>query len=137
VTAAVTAAASLESSSVLPAAIMTGISNVALAVPRLVRVEVVECPLPAFRHRSYITMTRIVAVIDVAIEAMMTMEPRPSPNENAANEPIRPIIAVRSTVIRRIVEIPVWAHRRDSNADGNLSRRFWTAGEEHSSGKEQ
>jgi hypothetical protein len=131
-----TTAAMCESCNVFVAWVMTGISYVPLAVPSLIRVEVVERSLPAIRHRSYVAVMRIVAVIDVAIEAMWTMEPRPGSDEDPTNEPISPIVAIGSTVVWGIVKVPVWANGRDSNVDRNLSRYNRTAGEDDSSSKD-
>jgi hypothetical protein len=135
--ATVAATAALESGSVLPAPVVTGISNVPLAIPRLVRVEMVECPFPTLRHRPCIAVTRIVPVIDVAVKAVRTVKPGTSPKEHPADEPVRPIVAIRRARIRSIVKISVRAYRRDSNVDGNLSRYDRTAGGEHPSSKDQ
>ncbi len=52
------------------------------------------------------------------------MEPGAGSNEYPATEPIWPIVAIGSTVIRSIVEVPVWANRRNSNVNRNLSRCY-------------
>ena len=96
---------------------------VALPIPRLVRVEVVECRLSALRHRSYITVVRIIAVINVAVEAMMTMEPWASADKYPANEPIGPIVAIGSAGVRCIVKVPIRTHGRHANIDRDLSWR--------------
>ena len=101
-----------ESSRVFVARIMTGVSYVTLAVPRLIPVEVIEGLLTALRHRSCITMMRIVPVIDVAVEAMLTVKPRSSSNEHPAGEPIGAVIPVGSTRVRVVVEVPVRTQRR-------------------------
>jgi hypothetical protein len=126
-----------ESGCVLPAAVMTGVSYMALAISRLVRVEVVERRLAALRSWSCITMMGIVPVIDVAIKAAPAVEPRASSNEEPAREPVRTIIAVRCARVGRIVEVSVWAHGRDSNVHRYLSRCGWIAGEENSSGQRE
>jgi hypothetical protein len=126
-TAAVSApavAAARKSSAVFAAPFVAGVAYVASPVPRFVRVEVTERLLPSLWHRSPVTMMRIVTVIDVAVEAVRAMKPRASPYEDATTEPVRPIVAIRSTRIRGVVKIPVRANRRDSNVDGNLSRCY-------------
>jgi hypothetical protein len=90
---------------------------VALPIPRLVRVEMVERLLSVFRHRAYITVVRIIAIINVAVEAMRAVEPRASADEHPANEPIGPIVAIRSAGVRRIVKVPIRTHRRHANID--------------------
>src|SRR5271156_3132438 len=113
----------LGSSAVFTGPVMTGVAYVALAIPRLVRVELVERLISACGHRSGVTMTRIIAVVDVAIEAARTVIPRTRSYEHAATEPIWPIVSVGRTTIGRIVVVPVGTYRRGSNANGNLGRR--------------
>jgi hypothetical protein len=102
--------------------VMTGVAYVALAIPGLVRVEVVERLISAFGHRSDVTMARIIAIVDVAIEAVRTVIPRTRSYEHAAVEPIWPIVPVGRTTIGRIVVVPIRTNRRGSNANGNLGR---------------
>ena len=72
-------------------------SDVASPVPSFVRVEVIERLLSALGHRSFVTVVRIVAVIDVAGEAFGSMEPSARPDEYPAHEKIGSIVAVGST----------------------------------------
>jgi hypothetical protein len=71
-------------------------------------------------HRSSVTMTRIVAVIDVAVEAARAVEPWTGSNERPADKPVRPIVTVRSAVIGRVVKVAVGAYRSNSDVDVNL-----------------
>jgi hypothetical protein len=107
----------------LIAGVMAGVAYVALTIPRLVTLEVVEglCPPPG--QRSMITVMRIIAVVDVAIKAVRAVEPGPSSKKDPAHKPIWAVVAVGRTVIWSVVEVPVGAHRRHSNVDGNLRRR--------------
>jgi hypothetical protein len=89
----------LGSCATFTGAVMTGVAYVALAIPCLVRVEVVERLISACGHRSDVTMTRIVVVVDVAIEAARTVIPRTGSYEHAATEPIWSIVAVRRTTV--------------------------------------
>jgi hypothetical protein len=102
--------------------VMARVAYVASSIPRLICMEVVEALRPALRHRSRVTVVRIKAVVNMAIKAVRAMKPGTSSKKHAANKPIRTIIAVRSTVIWGIVEIPVRAHgcRSDVYADGHL-----------------
>ena len=104
---------------------MASIAYVASSIPRLVSVEVVEAFRPALRYRSSVTVMRIIAVVDMAEKAARTMKPGASPKKHPANKPIGPIVTVRSTVIRSIVEIPVRTHgsRSDVYVDGDLGSR--------------
>jgi len=104
---------------------MAGIAYVASAIPRLVSLEVVEALRPAPGQRSNVTVMGIKAVVDVAVKAVRAVKPGASSKKHPANKPIGPVVAVRSTVIRGIVEVPVRAHgsRSDVYADGNLGSR--------------
>jgi hypothetical protein len=132
--AAVRGAAAMESRErVFSGPIMASVAYVALRVVRFVCVEVVERLRSALRHRSSVTVTRIIAVVDVAVKAARAVKPGASSNEQPANEPIRPIVAVGRTVIWGIVEVPIGAHRRDSNVNGNLGRRQGCGAQQSSS----
>jgi hypothetical protein len=104
---------------------MASIAHVASPIPRLVSLEVVEALRPAFRQRSSVTVMRIEAVVDMAEKAVRAVKPGASSKKHPANKPIGPIIAVRSTVIRGIVEVPVRAYgsRSDVYSDRNLGLR--------------
>ena len=126
--AAVRAATAMEAAAITMSAgetmlsmeVMTGIADVALAVARFIAVEVIEGAVAASREWSVIAVVRIVAVIHVAVEAVGPMEPGSSADEDTAVEPVRPVIAIRSTVIRRVVEITVRAGRRNADTDRDL-----------------
>ena len=104
---------------------MAGFAYVASPISRLVCLEVVEALRPALRHRSIVTVTRIKPVIDMSVKAVRAMKPRACSNKHPANKPIRPVVAVRSTVIWGIVEVSVRTHgsRTDVYANRNLSLR--------------
>jgi len=112
----------ISGESVFGAPFMATVAYVALSIPRLVCVEVVEPLLAMFRQRSNVTVMRIIAVVDMAEKAATAVKPGASSNKHTANKPIGPIVAVRSTVIWGIVEVPVGTHRSRSDvyADGNL-----------------
>jgi hypothetical protein len=72
----------LISGAALPFRVVAGIRNdVAFSVPSFVRVEVAERLLSALGQRSFVTVVRIVAVIDVTGEASGSMEPWARPDE--------------------------------------------------------
>jgi hypothetical protein len=119
-------AASREPGAVLGVSIVAGVANVASPVSRLIRLEVSEWLRSAPWQRPMIPIVRVIAVIHVAIEAARSVKPGPGPKKYAAYEPIRPIVAVGRAIIRRVVEVPIGAHRRRSNVDAHadLSRRM-------------
>ena len=111
----------LSSSKVLVACIVVGLPDVALAVARFVALEVIEGLCAAIRERSAVAVVGIVAVIDVAVEAMVTVEPRAGADEDATVEPVGTVVAVGGAVVGGVVEIAVGAVGWGSDADGDLS----------------
>ena len=78
----------------------------------------------ARRHSPVVALAIVELMIDVAVEMIRPVIPRSRADEDtAASEPLGPIIAIRSAVIRRCLVVPVWANRRFSNADCNLCTR--------------
>jgi hypothetical protein len=109
-----------ESRVVFAVGIMVRIAYVAASIPRLVSLEMIERLNTTPRRWASVTMTRIVAVIDVAVKAVRAMKPWASSKEYSAGKPIRPIVAVGSAVVGGIVEVSIGAYRGYSNVDGNL-----------------
>ena len=104
---------------------MASVAYIASAIARFVSLEVVEALRPALRHRSNVTVMRIKAVVDMAEKAVRAVKPGACSQKHSANKPIGPIVSVRSTVVRGIVEVSVRApgSRSDVYADGNLGWR--------------
>jgi hypothetical protein len=104
---------------------MASVAYVASPIPRLVSLEVVEALRPAPRQRSNVTVMRIKAVVDMAEKAVRAVKPGASSKKHPANKPIGPIVAVWSTVVWFIVEIPIRTHgsHADVYADRNLGSR--------------
>jgi hypothetical protein len=101
---------------------MAGIAYIASAIPRLVSLEVVEALSPTLGQRSSVAVMRIEAVVDMAVKAVAAVKPGASSKEYPADKPIGPVVAIRSTVIGGIVEVPVRTDGSGSDvyADGNL-----------------
>jgi hypothetical protein len=116
----------LSSGAVFAPPVMTGVTYMALRIPRLVCMEVVERLLPTCRHRSGISVTRIVAVVHMAIKTAMPVKPGAGADERPATEPIRPIVSVGCTVIRSVVIVTIGACGLHSDIDANLSLWFKT-----------
>jgi hypothetical protein len=119
--------ASIAGEAVFTAGIVAGRTNMALPIPCLVAVEVIKPFFPAPRQRSTVTVTRVKAVVDMAVKTAVAVKPGTSANEYPAQEPVGPIVAVGGAVVWRIVEVTIGANRRNSDADtdGNLG---WTHG---------
>jgi hypothetical protein len=70
-----------KSRSVFAATIMAGIAYVAMRIMRLVGVEMIERRLSARWHWAMLPVTRIVAIVDVAIKPARAMKPGSSSDE--------------------------------------------------------
>ncbi len=110
---------------VLSLPFMASFAYVASPISRLVCVEVVEALRPALRQRSSVTVMRIKPVIDMSVKVAMAVKPRTCSKKHPANKPIGPVVTVRSTVIRVVVEVSVRTHGSwpDVYANGNLRLR--------------
>jgi hypothetical protein len=100
---------------------MGGVAYVASPIPRLVSLEVVEALGSAFGQWSSVTVMRIKAVVDMAVKAGMAVKPGARSNKHPAQKPIRSVVTIRSTVIGRIVEVPVRTHRSYSDVYANVN----------------
>jgi hypothetical protein len=120
--AATTGAASVSGKSVFSTRVMARVASIAAPVASFVSVEVVETFLPAARHRPMVAVMRVKTVVDVAVEAVRTVEPGSGSEKHPAVKPIGAIVAVGRTVIRSIVEVAIGADGFYSNADADLGR---------------
>ena len=68
----------------LASTIVACVANVALAVAGFVGVEVVEARLSAAGQRAVVAVTRVKAVVDMAVKATMAVEPGAGTDEYAA-----------------------------------------------------
>ena len=105
---------------VFTATFMGSVSNVALPITSFIGVEVVELPLTTRRERSVVTVMRVIAVVDVSVEAVGAMKPGAGSNKHAAQKPVGSVVAVGGAVIWSVVKVPIRAHGRNANVDGNL-----------------
>jgi len=105
--------------------IVAGVAYVALPIPSLVSMEVIEALRPALGQRSNIAVMGVKAVVDVAVKAVRAVKPGAGPDEQPADKPVGSIVAIGCAIIRRIVEVPVRAHGSRSNvyANGDLGVR--------------
>jgi len=126
-TAAAPMITTLDARLMFSATIVARVAYVPLAVMGFVCIEVLERFGAVRRHRSDIAVARIITVVYVTIKAVRTVKPGPGANEQAACEPVWPIVPVRRTVIRGIVKIAIGTHRRYADVDGNLGGRYGRA----------
>jgi hypothetical protein len=127
-----TAAAMKSGECVFTGPIVARVAYVALPIPGLVGLEVVERLRPTPGQRSTVTVMRIKAVVDVAVETVRTVKPGACSKKYPANKPIRSVIAVGRAVIWGIVEVAIGADRRHSNVDRNLRWRRGCAAQQSS-----
>src|SRR5271165_1413442 len=90
--------------------------------------------LAAIRHRAFVSMLRMEAVIHVSAEIVAAMKPRAGTNEDIAAEPFGPVISGRGTAIGRDIVIAIGTFRRDADVDGDLRLRFGRGGGEANRG---
>jgi len=114
--------ASIPRQPMFSASVMGSRAFVALAIARFICVEVVELFLSTTRQRPNVSVMRVKAVIYMAEKAVVAMEPWSGSDKHPADIPVGAIVAVGGAVIRSIVEVTVRAHRRHTDADGNLGR---------------
>jgi hypothetical protein len=74
-------------------------------------------------HGAFISVLGMEMVVYVTSEVIRTMKPRASANKNTARKPFRPVVAIRSTGIRRSFIVTVGAVRGRSNADADAYLR--------------
>jgi hypothetical protein len=116
-TAASGMAAALESGAVFAFGAVAGVAYVALWVTCFVAVEVVEGLLTVLGHRSGVAMTRIVTVVYVTVEATAAVIPGTGSDEEAACEPVGPIVTVGGAGVGSVVEVSVRAYRSCPDVD--------------------
>jgi hypothetical protein len=106
---------------VAAAAYMTA-AYVTAATTHLVSMEVIEGLVSTSRKWTTVAVMWIEAVINVAMEVVGAMEPGAGSDEDAAAEPLGPVVAVGSAAVRGVIEVAIWANRRCPDVDGDLGR---------------
>jgi hypothetical protein len=86
-------------------------------------------------HRAVVALPIIQVVIYVAVEVIRAMVPRTRADEYAIGEPLRAIIAIRSTIVRGRLVITVRANRWLTNANRNLRGGIVGSSQEKASSK--
>lgn len=91
--------------------------------------SMVPIPIAAFvsiRQVSAISVTNVVAIIYMPTKMVSMVKPWARADERAIRKPLRPVVAIGSAGIRRVVIVPVWARRFSSklNTEADLCRRF-------------
>jgi hypothetical protein len=111
----------------LVAGFVARIPYMALTIASLISMEMSKGMITAGGQWADVAVMGIVTVIHVAEEAAGTVEPGAGTDEDSADKPVGPIVAIRSAVIRRIVEVPVGAigSRTKVHTDRDLGLCGW------------
>jgi hypothetical protein len=112
--------AARKSCAVFVGGFVSRLTYVAVSIPGFITLEMRKRLRTASRHRAVISIVWIVAIVYVSIKSMRTMEPRACANKDSARKPVRSVVAIRSAIIRRVVEISIGAYRSNTDADCNL-----------------
>lgn len=75
------------------------------------------------RKRSVVALAIVEVMIDMPVEMLPPVIPRPSTDKDTAWEPFGAVIAVWSAIVRRSLVIPVRANGRHSDANPHLRSR--------------
>ena len=130
-----------EPGGVLATCIMASVPGVAVSIARFIAAETIEGALATFGQGAAITVTRIVAIIYMAIKAAGPVKPRSNADEDAVREPIGPVVAIGCAIVRSVVEVPVRAvglgAEIDADADTDLGWRVGAARAEDAQQTEQ
>jgi hypothetical protein len=94
---------------------------VTVATTHLVSAKMIKGLVSTLRIWTSIAVMWIEAVINGTPKIVGAMEPGASSDEDTAAEPVRPVVPVWGAAVWSIVEVAVWANRRCSDIDGNLS----------------
>ena len=81
---------------------------------------VIDRVLSTCWKRAMVAMAKIKMVVNVAVEARRSMKPRPGSDKHAPGKPLRPVVAVRRTIVRRNFIVSVRTNRRRTNLYRNL-----------------
>jgi hypothetical protein len=81
-----------------------------------------------------IAVVGVIAVVDVAVEAVRAMEPGACSDEQAATEPVGAVVAVGGAVVWGVVEVSVRAYRGHADTDGDLGGSYVPGGEQQCGG---
>jgi hypothetical protein len=76
--------------------------------------------LAARREPTVVSLTEIIAMIDVPIEMLWPVKPGSGTDEYTALEPLRAIVTIGGAVVRRHLVVPIRTNRRGTDIDRNL-----------------
>jgi hypothetical protein len=100
---------------------MASAAKVAASITHLVSVEVIEGLFSTLRMWANIAVMWIEAVINVALELVRAVEPRPGSEEHTAVEPLGTVVPVWGAVVWGDVVVAIRASWLCSDIKGHLS----------------
>lgn len=117
--------------------------HVTVSIPHLVSVEARSIdPLAVFgsiatmRHGASIAVVRMEVVVYIAMKVLWSVKPWADADEYATIEPLRTVVAGRSTSVRRDIVVAVRAIGGNSDLDADLSIGLGSGGHNsHSKGR--
>lgn len=102
---------------------MTVAPLVAMEILNVTRMAIGSEAFAALGVIAMVSVVTIEVIVDVSPEVPVTVEPWTCTDEDAACEPLGPVVAIGSAFIRRVVEITIGTDWRRSNLDRNLRMR--------------
>jgi hypothetical protein len=102
------------------AAFVASAFSVGASITHLVSVEVIEGRLSTLRMWTNVAVTWIEAVINVAAEVVVAVEPRAGSDEHVAGEPFGTVVPIWGAVVWAEVVVAIRAIRLCSDIDGDL-----------------
>src|ERR1700744_5707980 len=98
---------SREAGAVLAVKVMPGIPGNTVPIVGMLAMKSMERLFSAHRHGAVVSMAWIIAFVYVAVPPVRPVVPGSSADKDATAEPVRPVIAVRCTIVRGIREIAI------------------------------
>ena len=105
-----------------PMEIMSCIAFLPGSIDGAIALEMIERLCTTIRVRTAVSEVRVIAIIHMPIKPTRPAKPRSRTDKDAAVEPVRTVVAIRRTVVRGIVVVPVWTRGRNPDIKRNLRR---------------
>jgi len=102
------------------AAFVASAFSVAASITHLVSVEVIEGRLSTLRMWANVAVMWIEAVINMAAEVVVAVEPRAGSDEHAAVKPLGTVVPIWGAVVWGEVVVAIRTSRLCSDIDGDL-----------------
>jgi hypothetical protein len=105
---------------------MRSFTAMSIVLGLTVKLPPVFCRVLAARwETTVISFTEIIVMIYMSVETLRSVEPGTGTDEYTALEPLRAVVAIGGTVVRRNLVVSVRTNRRGTDTDRNLRWRVW------------